>query len=202
VTTRRMGAFLLWALTSGCAHWDVGEPAPGFVDISAPPEIVGQRHVIPAKQAGEKVLLVNSGIFVSTGIRAGQAGLSTWSTWGGEVTVHWGENDDNHGDHLGREPEVVFPKQSWALTLGGSPRSLANALSATRGTDIYLEVQKTSDLIGLAAGPVWNPTAGRVGAQVTAFAGLGFLRATVLDRDATLQIGVMAKFPFAWVWPR
>lgn len=197
-----MGAFLAWVATSGCAHWDVGDPAPGFVDISTPPEIVGQRHVVPAEAAGEKMLLVNSGIFGSTGFRAGQAGPSKWSTWGGEVTVHWGENKANHADHLGREPEAVFPKQSWALTLGGSPRSLADALSASRGTDIYLEVQRTSDLHGLAAGPVWNPMAGRVGAQVTAFAGPGFLRATVLDRDATLQVGVMAKVPFAWVWPR
>ena len=136
------------------------------------------------------------------GFRAGQAGPSLWSTWGAEVTVHWGQNDFNHSDHLGREPAVVFPKEPWALTLGASPRSLATSPSAPRGIDIYLEVQRTREFVGLAAGPVWNPTGGRAGAQVTGFAGLGFLRATVFDRDATLQIGLMAKFPFTWVWPR
>jgi hypothetical protein len=200
-----MGFLLAWAVVPGCAHYDINDPAPGFVDISKPPPIAGQRHVIPAKLGDEGMLMINSGIFGSFGLRGSQAGLEPWATWGGEVSVHWGDTPHNHEDFLSagpwRSPEPVFPSNSWALNVGGSPRSMMRS-PAPRGSDLYLEVQRMRDNVGLAAGPVWNPTAGRLGAQVTAFLGNIYLRATELDGNAVLQMGIAVKFPLTLVWSR
>jgi hypothetical protein len=205
MTGRIRALLFLGAVTSGCAHWDLDDPTPGFVDVATPPPVVEQRHIVPPRPAGEKMLLITAGVFGSIGFHAGEAGVGTSSTWGGETTVHWGEREWHHTDELGAPPvpAIVYPRTSWGLTFGGSARSASRSSAASNSGNLYLEIQRNVDFgAGFAAGPVWEPQTGQVGAQMTLFATLAYLRLTVLDLNPALQIGLMMKLPLTWVWSR
>lgn len=202
---RACGAVLLaGAMAVGCAHWDLDEPAPGLVDVSSPPPLLEQRHIVPARPAGERVLAVNPGVLGSLGIRAGTDGAATWASWSGEVSLHWGKRDSYHVDEFSREPEpsIIAFHDSWALTVGASTRSAARAPGVPNRGDVYLEFERMSSFSGVAAGPVWNPTTGKVGGQVTAFLGMAHARVTAFDLNPVFQIGLTLKAPFSWIWSR
>lgn len=192
------------ALASACAHWDLDEPAPGRVDVSTPPPLLEQRHIVPPRPAGERVLAINPGILGSIGFWAGPDGAGPWATWAGEVTIHWGERAEHHVDEFSPEPEptIIGFDKSWALTVGASTRSAARSHGASTGSDLYLEIERMSSLSGIAAGPVWNPATGKVGGQMTAFVGLAYARITTFDFNPVIQIGISVKVPASVIWSR
>jgi hypothetical protein len=124
---------------------------------------------------------------------------------GGELSVHWARNV---AGHVRDDRDVLhFPERTWALNIGWTSIFLQQAaLGKVRYDDVYLELQGTGRIwklipAGFAAGPVLRLGADLGGgAQFTGFAGPVYGRATFVDRDAMLSVGIMVKFPLGWVW--
>lgn len=191
-------------ISLGCAHWDLGDPAPGFIDITTPPRIADRRTMEPAAEAGERMLAVVPAVGGSLGIHARSGGARAWASWAGQLTVAWGESDNNHNDRrFTSMPSFLRPERSWGLSLGGTLHSATEAPTPSNHGDLYLELRRTSEReYDFAAGPVWNPSTTRLGGQVTASLGPLYARTTMFSRYPLFQVGLMMELPLTWVWPR
>ena len=185
-------ALALLVPLAGCAHFHGDRNAPGLVEPRVPATTKPNRVEAP-RDPGEQMIVLAPGPFLGAGVTSGGGeGARLSGSVGVEASVFLGRDQRSHAE----DDLVVYPGTSFGLNAGWTLLSGERA-GPTIG---YMEFQYESADAGAAAGWAWDPHVRSTGPQATLFAGPLYARGTVLlDGRATLELGLVVKFPVLWV---
>ena len=199
---RRVSLLVLLALPAACGHWDLGDRAPGHIDVTRPPENLASRMVDTGADPGETWFVIRPGPFLSGMVvadrddarLAGNVGFELMFTGGRRSRTH------DHPIHLEFDHFSQTSDSNLALNLGISVAS--RDASGPARPAFYAELQTSRFGAGGAAGWNWRLD-GHHGPQLTGFFGPLYLRAGHhLRHQTTVELGLVIKGELTWAWSR
>jgi hypothetical protein len=184
---------------AGCHHLVLHRPrnAPGRSDVRTPPTEIAREGLERPDDPGERMLVLSGGGFGGGGYRGGggRDGRGVYGA-GVELSLLLGDTPRSHA----RDDFFIYPVRALGLNFGWT---LAEREGGGVGP-LYLELQASYLLFGVAAGYAVDADDGLHGFQGTLFMGPIYARVSAFGggRGTDIQLGAILKLPVVWVWSR